>query len=146
MQLLKEGCKTRVSKWFITTLCNPPTDVCFEWREQAFFSPSRSHSCIALNLMQILCNVVNKSKIKDTLKQSLQWLPKSRKKKKKSPLHTHKVSNLISKPILPVPDIVLSDFALARRMEMAFKLIIYRRLSKGFRWAPKIKWGNKEKK
>lgn len=26
--------------------------------------------------------------------------------KKKSPLHTHKVSNLISKPILPVPDIV----------------------------------------
>lgn len=26
--------------------------------------------------------------------------------KKKFPLHTHKVSNLISKPILPVPDIV----------------------------------------
>lgn len=26
--------------------------------------------------------------------------------KKKSSLHTHKVSNLISKPILPVPDIV----------------------------------------
>lgn len=55
--------------------------------------------------MQILCNVLNKSKWND-IWSNLSSSSLSPGEKKKSPLHTHKVSNVISKPILPVPDIV----------------------------------------
>lgn len=56
--------------------------------------------------MHILYNVVNKSKWRHIWSNLPSGTPNPGKKKKKSSLHTHKVSNLISKPILPVPDIV----------------------------------------
>lgn len=96
------------------------------------FFPSHSYLCIALDMMQILCSAVNKKKVK-RYAEAISPIAPQVLEKNKSPLHTQKVSNLISKLILSVPDIVLSNFTLTQWMEMAFKLIIYRRLSKGFR-------------